>query len=359
MFVLLKVPAEGNKAGAFQNLRGKLYSSSADYAEVYQFIIPEFKIGTLDSLVVISDELIKYDQAIEVSIVKIVDILRNLLKNDVDKIRSHFVVNGRSIAQYLKGFQWNTQKYRADRSLAEIAEVINQEVAAIESLMKNKLANYNQVKGNLVALERKQTGNLAVRTLADIVKKEHFVLDSEYLETLLVAVPRTLYKDWYSKYETLTNFVVPRSSQKIAEDDEYGLFNATLFKRAADEFTYKCREEKFIVREFKYDEANLESQPKTNFGEVFSAWIHLKALRVYVESVLRYGLPPDFMSAIIKPKPKMEKKTREVLNVEYGRLGGAMGEAYKDENIEELHNLLGKDYYPYVWFQIQLDVTRR
>jgi len=55
----------------------------------------------------------------------------------------------------------------------------------------------------------------------------------------------------------------------------------------------------------------------------------------------------------------MEKKTREVLNVEYGRLGGAMGEAYKDENIEELHNLLGKDYYPYVWFQIQLDVTRR
>jgi len=52
------------------------------------------QIGTLDSLVVISDELIKYDQAIEVSIVKIVDILRNLLKNDVDKIRSHFVVNG-------------------------------------------------------------------------------------------------------------------------------------------------------------------------------------------------------------------------------------------------------------------------
>jgi len=44
MFVLLKVPAEGNKAGAFQNLRGKLYSSSADYAEVYQFIIPEFKV---------------------------------------------------------------------------------------------------------------------------------------------------------------------------------------------------------------------------------------------------------------------------------------------------------------------------
>ncbi|CAG8849075.1 21425_t:CDS:2, partial [Racocetra persica] len=38
----------------------------------------------------------------------------------------------------------------------------------------------------------------------------------------------------------------------------------------------------------------------TNFGEVFAAWIHFKAMKVYVESVLRYGLPPDFMSATIK-----------------------------------------------------------
>jgi V-type H+-transporting ATPase subunit C len=34
------------------------------------------------------------------------------------------------------------------------------------------------------------SGNLAVRNVADVVKKEHFVLDSEYLETLVVAVPK-------------------------------------------------------------------------------------------------------------------------------------------------------------------------
>lgn len=38
---------------------------------------------------------------------------------------------------------------------------------------------------------------------------------------------------------------------------------------------------------------------RTNFGEVFSAWVHLKALRVFVESVLRYGLPPDFTAVSI------------------------------------------------------------
>jgi len=40
-----------------------------------------------------------------------------------------------SIAQYLKGFQWNTQKYRADRSLAEIAEVINQVINSVKREM--------------------------------------------------------------------------------------------------------------------------------------------------------------------------------------------------------------------------------
>lgn len=76
----------------------------------------------------------------------------------------------------------------------------------------------------------------------------------------------------------------------------------------------------FIVRDFKYDEDALQKQKheldetvavekeqqmelfrlaRTNFGEVFASWIHLKALRVFVESVLRYGLPPDFTAVTI------------------------------------------------------------
>lgn len=33
-------------------------------------------------------------------------------------------------------------------------------------------------------------GNLLTKDLADIVKKEDFVLDSEYLQTMLVVVPK-------------------------------------------------------------------------------------------------------------------------------------------------------------------------
>lgn len=85
---------------------------------------------------------------------------------------------------------------------------------------------------------------------------------------------------------------------------------------------------RFIVRDFKYDEDALQQQnreleeaeatereqqaelfrlARTNFGEVFSSWIHLKALRVFVESVLRYGLPPDFTAVTIAVSHKIAK----------------------------------------------------
>lgn len=36
------------------------------------------------------------------------------------------------------------------------------------------------------------------------------------------------------------------------------------------------------------------------FSDVFSVWIHVKAVRVFVESVLRFGLPVNFVCALIK-----------------------------------------------------------
>jgi V-type H+-transporting ATPase subunit C len=83
-----------------------------------------------------------------------------------------------------------------------------------------------------------------VRSLNDIVKKEHIVQDSEYLLTLFVAVPRSLDKEWKDGYETLTQMVVPRSSVKVDDDGEFGLYTVVLFKRVEDEFTSKARENK-------------------------------------------------------------------------------------------------------------------
>lgn len=39
---------------------------------------------------------------------------------------------------------------------------------------------------------------------------------------------------------------------------------------------------------------------RTNFSESFQILVHLKVVRLYVESVLRYGLPANYVGIIIK-----------------------------------------------------------
>ncbi|KAJ8659640.1 hypothetical protein O0I10_004619 [Lichtheimia ornata] len=386
-YLFISVPALGNKQNTFLNIRGKL---SEFHALTYAFNVPEFKIGTLDALVLLSDDLAKYDTAFEQTVNKLADILTNLVKSDSTNghVSEYMLVNDKPIEEYISTFQWNSMKYRTDKSLQETTATLNQEVTSIDTVMKNKMNAYSQNRNALQSLQRKQTGNLSVKSLNGIVKKEQCVLNSEYLTTLFVAVPKTAYKQWLNKYETLTSMVVPRSSVKIAEDDEYGLFSVTLFQRVADEFVHKAREERFIVRDFKYDEDALQKQKheldetvavekeqqmelfrlaRTNFGEVFASWIHLKALRVFVESVLRYGLPPDFTAVTISAKPKYEEKVDAALLAQYGRLGGVHGQAAKqgneDPNHEELldHDLQtvnDSSYRPYVEFHLQFDTER-
>ncbi|CAH1760140.1 3755_t:CDS:2, partial [Entrophospora sp. SA101] len=216
-------------------------------------------ISTFDNLAVISDEFVKNDQSFESVTMRIVDILCSLLKGDTDQVEANLMKI--LVNQYLKTFQWNT---RADKSLSAIPEKLK------EDLIKAKSAHYNQIKENL---QRKFCSLL-------FVKKEHFVLDSEYLESnTFVDV------EWYSKYETITQMIVLQSSQKIAEDNEMANHHKEFWEVGATE---------------KELWTSLLRLATMNFGEVFVSWVHLKILRVYVESVLHYGLPPDFMSVIIK-----------------------------------------------------------
>lgn len=53
---------------------------------------------------------------------------------------------------------------------------------------------------------------------------------------------RVNYHDWEYKYEKLTDMVVPRSSRRIFEDQDHGLYTVTLFRKVVDEFKHHCRE---------------------------------------------------------------------------------------------------------------------
>uniref|UniRef100_A0A1B0BH61 V-type proton ATPase subunit C n=1 Tax=Glossina palpalis gambiensis TaxID=67801 RepID=A0A1B0BH61_9MUSC len=281
---------------------------------------------------------------------------------------------------YLIRFQWDMAKYPIKQSLRNIADIISKQIGQIDGDLKTKATAYNNLKGNLQNLEKKQTGSLLTRNLADLVKKDHFILDSEYLTTLLVIVPKIHCQEWIANYEKITDMIVPRSSTLITQDNDYCLYNVTLFKKVAEEFKLHAREKKFIVRDFVYNEEELTAGKneitklitdkkkqfgplvrwlKVNFSEAFCALIHVKALRVFVESVLRYGLPVNFQAILIQPHKKSIKRLRECLNQLYGHLDGSSAGAQASgiDNVDIPGLGLGHaEYYPYVSYKINVDM---
>jgi V-type H+-transporting ATPase subunit C len=196
-----------------------------------------------------------------------------------------------------------------------------QEVASIDNDVKAKFSQYNQVKTQLAASQRRQTGNLATKSLTTIVPPNVLLSDSEYLETHLIAVPNAGTKEFLRSYETLSTMVVPRSAIQIAQDQEFTLYAVVTFKKYSAEFVHKCREKRWTPRDYIYKEGGREEEQKeveslerdakkvwgealrlgrTGYSESAMIWVHVLALRVFVETVLRYGLPLDFVCALVQ-----------------------------------------------------------
>ncbi|KZO94983.1 ATPase V1 complex subunit C [Calocera viscosa TUFC12733] len=377
---LIAVPQDGDSEGLYQEISGKLEQAKAlSRSNVAELGIPTLKTGTLDLLISLSEELPKYDIFFTAAVAKIVDTLRNLLNNDPQKLAQHTLVEEKTCDEYLlSGWKWNASKYGTQRGLREVVDGLNKEMTSIDNVMKNKVNSYNLAKGTLVQMQRKKTGNLSVRSLVDVVPREVVVQDSEYLETLLVAVPNNLTKEWQAKYERLTSMVVPRSSIEVTSDSEFTLYSVVVFRKLHDEFVQKCREHKFIVRDFTFDEESIVKQrreledlslaekemwadllrlSRTNFSEAFQVLVHLKVVRLFVESVLRYGLPANYTGLVIEPDPKSSKRLMAVLTSHFAYLNKQAGKKGKkssgtDEYTGEYQSLMEQEYYDFVLFEV-------
>ena len=74
-------------------------------------------------------------------------------------------------------------------------------------LVQVRMSEYNQLKGQVTAAARKQTGSLAVRDLTGLVSEDDAV-NTENLLTLFTVVSKHDKGEWLSTYETLSDFVV-------------------------------------------------------------------------------------------------------------------------------------------------------
>ncbi|EME48718.1 hypothetical protein DOTSEDRAFT_67679 [Dothistroma septosporum NZE10] len=345
-FFLVSLPSSVSPSGQRDEALTALRSGvNPNDGTTYPFSVPEFKVGTLDALVQQADDLAKLDQGCRGVVDKVGDSLRSLLDGDEEKLQEQKVVNDKPVERYLQSFQWNKVKYRADKPIAELIDTLQKEVAAVDNDVKSKFSQYNTTKTNLASTQRSQTGNLSQKSLTSVINPDALLKpdDSEYLQQQLVAVPSQLVKDFLKTYESIAPMVVPRSAQLLAKDDEFQLYVVTVFKKHSADFVHKCREHRWTPRDMKFTDGGREAEEqelrklekeerrvwgealrlgRTGYSDAVMAWIHVLTLRVFVETVLRYGLPLAYVCGLIKTDSKRAKKAKASLDGKFADLGG-------------------------------------
>uniref|UniRef100_A0A8C0ZT92 V-type proton ATPase subunit C n=1 Tax=Castor canadensis TaxID=51338 RepID=A0A8C0ZT92_CASCN len=261
-FWLISAPGDKENLQALERMNTVTSKSNLSYNT--KFTIPDFKVGTLDSLVGLSDELGKLDTFAESLIRRMAQSVVDVMEDSKGKVHENLLANGVDLTSFVTHFEWDMAKYPAKQPLVSVVDTLAKQLAQIEMDLKSRTAAYSALKMNLENLEKKSTGNLFTRTLSDIVSKEDFVLDSEYLITLLVIVPKPSYAQWQKDLRIPLDMVVPRSTKLIAEDNEGGLFTVTLFRKVIDDFKTKSQRKQvriwFTVREFYYDEKEIKRE---------------------------------------------------------------------------------------------------
>jgi V-type H+-transporting ATPase subunit C len=173
---------------------------------------------------------------------------------------------------------------------------------------------------------------------------------------------------------------VPRSSSLVSEDNDYALVSVVLFRRVVDDFRAAARSKGYQVREYVAPPAAdapgaepgsgasasaealkrevdgrrsaLESWCRTAYGEAFSCWMHIAVVRVFVESILRYGLPPCFQAVVMRPAEKAEAKLRALLSSVFG----SDAKFWKEDGAAAVPGVAAEgELHSYVSFTLTLD----
>lgn len=402
---------------AYTKLQKAAACPEANYAEMFKFEVPSLMVGTLDSLITLSDDLVKSDQLVE-------SIVRKVEKTGVDL--SHYTgkqteltVGGVPAQRYIQQFAWDYAKYPNRRPLKELVSLITGGVSAIDEELKQLSTSFQDKMAALTEAKRKKGGNLLIADLNDVLTQDVMrnitVHDTEYLKTVFIAIPKGVEEefmtniesigkdivgyggpDWSSnpralgtavQYGSLVDRhgkrgspVVPGSVKLVKEDGESTLFTVTILKSQyeagyyegddfmpgtkvdfEEEFVKACREKRYIVRQFEYDPSQASKSAmaleqlqvevdgmrsgltrwcKTHYGETFVAWMHIKVIRVFVESVLRYGLPVDFTAVLYKAHALDSGALVAALDKALGS-----GEVHEDDE-EEYHDFVLLKFEP-------------
>lgn len=329
--------------------------------------------SSLDGLLKINDDLIKDDNEIEMFLKALEKKIKELDPNATLSV----AIKGKqeSVENAISVFSWDENKFpKNQKTIEEILNKIREKFNATRQNLKVKQDEFNLESEQLKQKKRVNDEALTLmkkdyRDLVNACKQK--MITTEYLSTVLCFVPKAQNDLFLKNYTHLAGgLVLPYSAERLdlGEDDKIYLYRVVVMTHVKDDFRNQCLSS-FRVQCRNYDEEEINRKPAevheiqameqklrtkkqnlirnaiSGFSEVFSALLHLKYLRLYVEASLKYGNNDYFSSVIFVPLNKEQKAVKVLIN------------AFNDTSDKEWYGTKedlkeSEDFYPFILIKL-------
>jgi len=334
------------KKGAQKSQKDQVNTSIASYGSLYDVNLDNlrFKLGNFDNMMMNYEAVSKIETQVEHLLKRIqkayldVEPKADLEKMKIDS-KDHGAVDS---ATFVVKFTWDDSKYPRNQQLADLLKIITQRINTVDNNIKNKLQAYQDSKNAVATLGKKDTGTILTRNLNEVfVTNKHIkptdFINTEHLQTMIAIVPEREAPKWNAEYESMNEYIVPKSSKELPVGSEVGpykLFRFVFLRKMAEDIINEAKNRKITVREFTYDTAEIhrreEQKNKMNtqitsdvdslketcvnsFKDIYSTYAHVKFLKVVIDSQMRFGSAEDYQVLVVKVNKGREKRIHDGL----------------------------------------------
>lgn len=187
-------------------------------------------------------------------------------------------------------------------------------IHTVDQNLRRKIIAFQSSRDKASMLNRKDNTSAVTRDLNELLGTNPTVKSKDFpsttnLVTMVAVVPKDKVRQWLDTYESLNDFIVPRSTKEFeveADIGAYRLFRVILLRRVQDDVVEAAKAQMNVtLRNYEYDVAfiaqreedkkriqddstkNIEELTKTctkSFTDLYSTYAHIKMLKVAIDS---------------------------------------------------------------------------
>jgi V-type H+-transporting ATPase subunit C len=230
--------------------------------------------------------------------------------------------------------------------LVRLSELLRDAGEHADKEMHRYAKSHSDHMARIAFLEKGRSGSLATAPLESLMTAQLMessglagvVADTDYLQTVLIVVPKSATEAFWAQYESMdavsvpitdasgsqmgaSSPVVPRSALHLLTERDYSLFSFTILRKFFDSVAAAAKKHRWVLRSVDWSAAGASDTAEQlsrlhadassalqlwaaaahrTFASLISIQVHLKVLQVFVESVLNYGLPAEYSYCLMR-----------------------------------------------------------